>query len=496
MTFIYYHLYSVWTEIFILICVCILLLFGVINSNKSVYGYPILVKPISLFTIQTFFLSLILELLKTPIYINSWNNFFINDSFAHYSKEFLLILFIFWIFSVLKYNLLEKINNFEYWILILLSIISTFLIIQANDFLSVYLAVEFQSLIFYILASFNRNSEFSTESGIKYFILGAFSSAFLLFGISMLYNLTGLTNFNDFQLFFLDFPSNEIGLEIFICLIFILTALLFKLSAAPFHVWTPDVYEGSPTSVTMFFSLIPKLAILGLISRFTILVFYDLMDSFYFLFSFSILMSSLIGTLGAFSQKKWKRFVTYSSISHVSFFLIGLLSNDFESISSIFFYWFSYMFMLISLFSFFLDFRVIKYPKNLQLRYLSSLKYLSIVNPILSISLTIILFSMIGIPPIAGFFSKFFILFFSVKNNIIGLTLIILFFSSISCFYYLRLIRFIYFDKNPELNIIVSPISKLNSLVLGISIFFLFFLFLDLDFWFNLSKLLAFSFFF
>lgn len=496
MNFLTYNLYSVLLEIFILVNICTLILFGSIISGNKKLGYPLITNHFFYFIFQIFLLSLVLIVTQSPIYLVSWNNLFISDSFTHVAKIIILITLLFWLFLVRNYTIQEKINNFEYWLLILLSTIALFLIIQAYDLLTMYVTLEFQSLIFYILTSFNRTSEFSTEAGIKYFVLGAFSSALLLFGSVTLYNLTGLTNLNDFSKFFMhDFIfKTDFFYEILLGITFILISFLFKLSAAPFHVWSPDVYEGSPTSSTLYFAIIPKITILALITRTLILTYYNLLPYMHFLIIISILLCAIIGTFTAFAQLKWKRFITYSSISHISFFLITFLVNDSENIISCFIYLIVYIIMSLAFFAFFIDFRYYVFPVNKQLRYLTSLTSLKTTNPLLSISLIIIFFSMAGIPPLAGFFSKFIVLSSAIQKNIFGLVFFILFFNCISCFYYLRLIKTIYFQNFNYYYLFFNPLSKLNSIFLGLCIYIILFMFFDLEFIFTLSKLMTFSF--
>jgi NADH-quinone oxidoreductase subunit N len=345
-----------------------------------------------------------------------------------------------------------------------------------------YLAIEFQSLVFYVLASFKRTSEFSTESGLKYFILGAFSSALLLFGSSVLYSLTGLTNFGDFSLFFAGSLNttytSDFGLVI--GLVFISVSLLFKLSAAPFHMWSPDVYEGAPLPITALFSILPKLAILTLLLRFCLFSFYDFLPIWQKVFTFCSYLSILLGTLSAFSQKKWKRFIAYSSINHVGFFLVGLSTGELEGTFGVLFYLSIYIAGTFGFFFFLSAFKYYQYPVYTQVRYLKSLKSLSYFNPVLAGTLTVFLFSMAGIPPLAGFFAKFFILFSALQNNTYGLVIFSVLMSSIACFYYIRLVKTMYFD-NTRLWMVTCPVDKTTSIFLGLFMFVTIFIFLDLE---------------
>nr|QJH88475.1 Nad2 [Pterocladia lucida] len=482
MNYLLYDLYSILTEIYILISASILLIYGVFFTTSMKLGYPLLNKNLSLLIAQTIIFGLVLMLTQEYINLVSWNSFLILDNFSFGAKIILLIAVFGWFCLVSQYSIQQKLNAFEFWILVLLVIVAMLFIIQVYDLLSIYLIIEFQSLIFYIFASFNRTSEFSTEAGLKYFILGAFASALLLFGSSLLYGFTGLTNLNDFSKLFTGFifvdTFNFIG--ILTGLTFIISALLFKLSASPFHMWTPDVYEGSNIIVTAFFSILPKLVIFSIFFRLLFFAFHDLVEYWNFIILICALFSLIIGTLGAFMQIKWKRFMAYSSINHVGFLLLALATGSNDSVSSITFYIFVYMITTLGIFSFVMSLKNYTYPKIQQSRYLDNLLMLSIVNPLLAISMAVFLFSMAGIPPLAGFFSKLLILITAIKSNIIGISLVAIIVNCIACFYYIRLIKGMYFDHKKHWPILV-PISKSISLVLGLSLIFLIFLTGDLE---------------
>ena len=387
-----------------------------------------------------------------------------------------------WVVFTLSYVIWEKLNSFEYWVLSLLAVSAMLLVTQACDLLSIYLTVEFQSLSFYILASFKRNSEFSTEAGLKYFILGAFSSALLLFGSSILYGFTGLTNLNDYvQLFYgLKLEADLTNLPILLGLTFILVALLFKISSAPFHMWAPDVYDGSPTSVTALFSILPKIAIVALLLRVLLLSFPEFSFFWKNLIFICGVGSLLVGSLTAFIQIKWKRFLAYSSITHIGFILVAMIASGMESISNTIFYLIIYVVTMIGIFSFLITLRFFKYPNYYQSRYLIDLINLGKTNSTLALALTLLLFSMTGIPPLAGFFAKFFILLTSLQSYSIGLAIFIVIISSISCFYYIKLIKDMYFI-NPIDWVFNYPVTKVASLTLGISILFTLFILIDIE---------------
>nr|YP_010199525.1 NADH dehydrogenase subunit 2 [Gracilaria baiana]UAD89383.1 NADH dehydrogenase subunit 2 [Gracilaria baiana] len=478
-----YNFYSILTETYIICSICLLLMYGVFLSTYSTLGYPLLSQNFTLLILQILTFSFLLIFLQVPLTGMSWNNFLISDFFTYYAKLIVILTTIGWFLLSSEYLLDEKLNYFEFWILILLAIVAMLFILQSYDLLTIYLAIEFQSLIFYILASINRTSEFSTEAGLKYFILGAFSSAFLLCGSSIVYGLTGLTNLNDLSQFFSGFlvDENLFSYNLIIGFIFILVALLFKLSAAPFHIWSPDVYEGAPFIVTAFFSILPKLAIMGLLFRFLLYTFYDMIPFWQDIILLSTFLSILIGTFGAFAQQKWKRFLAYSSINHVGFLLLAILGGDLESISSIIFYLIVYIITMLGMFAFIINTKIYKYPIVSPMRYLIDIEGLVRHNPFLAGSGVVLLFSMAGIPPTAGFFSKLFVLLAALQVNSFGISLFAVGVSCVACFYYIRLIKNIYFGSTVSQWKVLKPMSKLSSLILGISLIGILFVFMDIE---------------
>nr|AHX02461.1 NADH dehydrogenase subunit 2 [Plocamium cartilagineum] len=491
----FYNIYSISIELYIVFSVIILLIYGVFFSTFITYGYPLISYNIGWLVLQILFFSFLLSYSQIYIYMFSWNKLLVFDFFAWGTQLIILFFLILWWIITFIYIQKQKILFFEYWVLILFAVVGILFVIKSYDFLSIYLAIEFQSLVFYILASINRSSEFSTEAGLKYFILGAFSSAFLLLGFSVIYGLTGITNLGDFSKFFsgILFSGIFVHYGIIFGLIFILVALMFKFSAAPFHMWVPDVYEGSPSSITVFFSIFPKYAVICLCLRLLLYSFHDYIIYWREFILFCILFCAIIGTLGAFYQLKWKRFLAYSSINHVSFLLLALVIGDLQSISCIIFYIVIYSIIMIGIFSIILSLYYYDYPNYYQLRYIKNILSLNITNPLLALSLVLILFSVSGIPPLAGFFSKFFILLSALQVNAFGICMFLILFSCVSCFYYIRLIKIMYFDINKNL-LIIYPLPKSISLVLGVSLIINIFLIFDLDLFYKFSVFISLSF--
>nr|YP_009511956.1 NADH dehydrogenase subunit 2 [Melanthalia intermedia]AXI97883.1 NADH dehydrogenase subunit 2 [Melanthalia intermedia] len=477
-----YNFYSLLTETYILCNVCLLLIYGVSLSMFSIWGYPLISKNLSLLVFQVLSFSLLLTLFHMPLNLLNGSNFLVSDLFSYYAKLIILIAAIAWFLLVFSYIFREKLNVFEFWILILLAILAMLFAVQVYDLLSIYLIIEFQSLIFYILVSMKRTSEFSTEAGLKYFILGAFSSALLLFGSSIIYGLTGLTNLGDISKFLSSTLFNDIWFSgnLVVGFIFLLVALLFKLSAAPFHMWSPDVYEGTSVPVTAFLSILPKVAVLGIIIRLLLFIFHDLIFLWQNVILISTFLSILIGTLGAMVQRKWKRFIAYSSINHVGFFLLALLTGDIWSISSIIFYVIIYIITMIGIFAFTVDTTLYNYPKFYQIRYLYELDDLVKLNPYLAFSLIIFLFSIAGVPPLAGFFAKLFVLLTALQINAFGISIFAIFMSCIACFYYIRIVKNICFSFCYDWKV-VNPMTWTGSFIMGISLISIIFLFLDVE---------------
>lgn len=407
------------------------------------------------------------------------NNILITSPLISLIKIILIICTIV-ILLLSQQSILNKtIIEFEFQLLIILSIIGLLLLISSNNLIMFYLSIELSSLSLYILAGIKKNSELSTESSLKYFILGSLSSGLLLFGITLIYIFTGELDL--INIFNLIWYHNQI--EIILSLIFILITMLFKLAAAPFHMWAPDVYEGAPTIVTAFFATAPKLAILTVTINLIWFNFYNYINLFENILIFSIILSLFIGSIGALNQTKFKRLIAYSAITHVGFLLLGLLSISIYSLEATIIYIIIYIIMNLATFSI-----VLTTLKNTN--YISELSGLSRKNLLLAISLSIILFSIAGIPPLAGFISKYFILLETINNQYIFLTILAVIASSIAIFYYIRIIKWMFFKNNndyyiKDLNDVLKSNSSIKtniSIILGVSIFILITIIFKFDF--------------
>jgi len=428
------NLNFIYPEIFISLSIMFLLLLGVFKKNSSSLIYNLSI----IFLIFT--LALIFNY-PPQSNLNLFNDSYKIDYFSSFMKILTMCSGIFVLITSSRYLIIFKIFQIEYSILILCSILGMMVMISSNDLIVFYIGLELQSLALYVLASFNRDQIKSSEAGLKYFVLSALSSGLLLYGCSLIYGFSGSTNFITISE---NINSTQFGLTFGI--VFILVGLAFKISAVPFHMWAPDVYEGSPTSVTLFFAVVPKIAALTVFIRFLYVPFINMIDQWQIIIIFLSIASMIFGAVAAIGQKNLKRLVAYSSIGHMGFALAGLSSGTNEGIQSSIIYISIYLIMNLGLFScLFMMKRNDKYYENID-----DLSGLSKNHPLISLSLLIILFSLAGIPPMAGFFAKFYVFTAVVKESMYFLAITGLLSTVISAFYYLRIIKIIYFDPEKE----------------------------------------------
>ena len=428
------NLNFVYPELFISLSIMFLLIFGVFKNKSSNLIYNL-----SIFSL----IATIAILLSNPLQINIdlFNSSYKIDYLTSFMKILIMISGFFILVTSSRYLKNYKIYQLEYSILILFSILGMMVMISANDLIVFYLGLELQSLSLYVLASFNVNQLKSSEAGLKYFVLSALSSGLLLYGCSLIYGYTSSTNFITISQ---NLNSNEYGLSF--GLVFILVGLAFKISAVPFHMWAPDVYEGSPTAVTLFFAIAPKIAALTVFIRFLYIPFFTFINQWQTIIIFLSIASMIFGAFAAIGQKNLKRLIAYSSISHMGYALAGLCAGTNAGIQSSIIYISIYFVMNLGLFScLFMMKRNENYYENIE-----DLSGLSKNHPLISLSFLIILFSLAGIPPMAGFFAKFYIFSALIEKSLYFIVIIGLLSAVISAFYYLRIIKIIYFDKEKE----------------------------------------------
>ena len=364
---------------------------------------------------------------------------FTRDAFSNYFKILILLSTLFVLNSSKNFIIDNKLDKFEYPIIILLSVLGMFFMVSANDLILFYLGLELQSLSLYILASIDRDNLRSTESGIKYFVLSALSSGLLLYGCSLLYGFTGSTNFE-----LIASQLNKENTGAIFAMVFILVGLAFKVSAVPFHMWTPDVYEGAPTSITSYFAVVPKVAGLALLIKFMNVPFSNILLEWQTIIIFLSIASMILGAVAAMIQKNFKRLLAYSSIGHIGYALAGVATGAIAGYQSAIVYISIYVIMNIGAFScLYLLKKDGQYKENI-----NDLSGISKKHPLLAVSLLIILFSLAGVPPLGGFFAKFYVFVAVLEKEMYALAIIGLLTTVMAAFYYLKIIKTIYFDDS------------------------------------------------
>ena len=452
------NLNFIYSELFLALSIMTLLIVGVFKKNSSilVYNLSIISLLICLALIFNFPINENVELFK---------NIYKIDYLSSFTKILLISSGVFVLFLSNKYVQIIDINKIEYPILVLSSILGMMVMVRSNDLILFYIGLELQSLSLYVLASFNRDNLLSSESGLKYFVLSALSSGLLLYGCSLIYGFSGSTNF-----FIIANNLTESSYGLTFGIVFILVGLAFKISAVPFHMWAPDVYQGSPTSVTAFFAILPKIAALTIFIRVLYVPFFNLINDWQMIIIFLSIASMLFGSIAAIGQLNLKRLIAYSSIGHMGYALAGLSTGTNQGIQSSVTYITIYLFMNLAFFACILMLRRDdKYFENIE-----DLSGLSKHHPVLSFSFLIVLFSLAGIPPLAGFFAKFYIFTAVIEESMYFLAIVGLLSTVIAAYYYLRLIKIIYFDSEKEKYETNHNIGLKISLLIS-SIFILFY---------------------
>ena len=384
-----------------------------------------------------------------------FNGMFVTDGFSLVMKGLVLAGSAVAIYLSLPFFEKEGDHRFEYPVLILLATLGMFAMISANSLLSLYMGLELQSLSLYVLATIRRDNLLSNEAGLKYFILGALSSGILLYGISMIYGYAGTIGYQDLaDIFFLDTTTSP-GLVV--GLVFVAAGLAFKISAAPFHMWTPDVYQGAPTPVTAFFAMVPKLAAFAVLTRLLMHPFGDLLHEWQQVVIALSVASMTLGAFAALAQNNIKRLLAYSSIGYMGYALIGLAAGTVNGVESIVFYLFIYLLTSAGVFAVVLALR----HKEKLVEKVTDLTGLSKTNPRMALIMTILMFSMAGIPPMAGFLGKLYVFKAAVEANLVPLAIYGVLTSVVGAYYYLRIIKLMYFD-DPVQEIDTPVQSQLN----------------------------------
>jgi len=458
------ELFFFFSDFYFILNIFLLLFIGLIFTKYlySLYNNVLLIDLSILNVFFLFFFNYFLYGLNIDLYLGfKLNCFYIFFKF--------IILFFLFFFLIISRNIFvfDKICNWEFILLILFSIQAFFLIVFTRNFFIFFLCIEIHLLCSYVLAALKRYNSFSTEAGIKYFLFGAFSSSLLLFGISLLYGLYGTLDI--VNIYFIVFNYFNYTDLLLFSLFFIFIGILFKLGAAPFHWWLPDVYEGAMSIVTLFFSIFPKITLIFFFIKISYFIYLFNFNFFFFLIG---IFSIIFGFINAMFQFKIKRFLAYSSIFTLGFLILILIQGNIDSFFVIIFYLLCYSITLMSFFFLLLQVRLHVFK---EFYYLYELSYILKSNVIICIFFVILFFSFAGIPPLIGFFSKFYLFLFLINNYNFFIVFIVLIFSIISSFYYIRVIRILLFNNLKIYN---------KFYIIDLSYFIFYLLFLNVIFFF------------
>ncbi|MCP5084462.1 MAG: NADH-quinone oxidoreductase subunit NuoN [Alphaproteobacteria bacterium] len=365
---------------------------------------------------------------------------FTNDTFARFMKAMTLFGSAVTVMMSVTFMKRRQIQRFEYPVLVVLATLGMCMMISAGDLVALYMGLELQSLALYVVAAFNRDSVRSSEAGLKYFVLGALSSGMLLYGASLVYGFSGATQFDAIASVV---ANGNAGLGLLFGIVFVVAGLAFKVSAVPFHMWTPDVYEGAPTPVTAFFAAAPKVAAMAIFTRVLIEAFPGVTKDWQQIIVFISIASMVLGAFAAIGQNNIKRLMAYSSIGHMGFALVGLAAGTAEGVRGVIIYMAIYMIMTLGTFACILAMRS---KDEGQVEDISDLAGLARNDKLMAFVLAMLLFSLAGIPPLAGFFGKFFVFAAAIKEGLVALAVIGVLASVVGAYYYLRIIKIMYLD--------------------------------------------------
>ncbi len=417
-----------------------LLMLGVFRGDRST-------RTVSWLAVLTFLIAAVVVIQQPGDRVVAFGSTFVVDAFSKFVK--VLVLLGSSVALIMSHGFIrsEKIERFEFPILIVFATLGMCMMVSANDLISLYMGIELQSLALYVLAAFNRDSLRSTEAGLKYFVLGALSSGLLLYGCSLVYGFSGTTTFEGIALALTsDGASSAQNIGLIFGLVFLTAGLAFKVSAVPFHMWTPDVYEGAPTPITAFFAGAPKMAAMALFVRALVGPFPDLTPEWQQIIVFISIASMLLGAFAAIGQTNIKRLMAYSSIGHMGFALVGLAAGTEDGVRGVLIYLAIYLAMTIGTFVCILSMR----RTEGMVEDIDDLAGLSQTKPLMALSLLILMFSLAGIPPMAGFFAKFYVFLAAIQAELYTLAVLGVLSSVVGAFYYIRIVKVMYFDEPAE----------------------------------------------
>ncbi len=448
-------------EIFLAVAAMALMMIGVYRGKESTD----LAGGLAMIALVT---AGFLELKLSGGRILTFNGMFVVDQFAVFCKLLVLAASVLTLAMSIGWMRREGVGRFEYPVLVLFATLGMMMMVSAHDLIALYMGLELQSLSLYVIAAYNRDSARSTEAGLKYFVLGALASGMLLFGASYLYGFTGSTNFEILAKTLGE--EGNAGAGVIIGLVFVVAGLAFKMAAVPFHMWAPDVYEGAPTPMTAFFAVAPKMAAVALFLRVVQEPFGGLFGQWQQLVVALSVGSMVLGAFAAIAQTNIKRMMAYSSIGHIGYALIGMAVGNASGVRSVLIYMAIYLAMNVGVFAVIISMR----HKGRGVEDIDDLAGLSKTNPLVALALAILMFSMAGIPPMAGFLGKFYVFMTAVEAHMYTLAVIGVLTSAVGAYYYLRIIKIMYFDEPVEA--LDKPVGTAVSLVLaGSSVFVMFF---------------------
>lgn len=447
-------------ELVVIVGAMTLLMLGVFrgdNSTPLVEGGALLVLAVTL--------VLILMQLAAPVEL--FGGSIVVDAFARFFKVLILIGAAAALIMAAPFWRNHKLNRFEFSVLLLLSVAGMMVMVSARDLISLYLGIELMSLSLYVIAAIDRENIRSTEAGLKYFVLGALSSGMLLYGSSLIYGFTGTVSFAGIAA-----AAKEPSLGLIFGIVFLFAGLAFKVSAVPFHMWTPDVYEGAPTPVTAFFAAAPKVAAIALFCRVAVTSFPAIASQWQQIVVFVAIASMVLGAFAAIGQKNIKRLMAYSSIGHVGYALVGLAPGTATGISSVMIYMSIYLAMTLGTFACIIAMR----RDGGQVEEIDQLSGLARTQPIMAFVLAALMFSLAGIPPLAGFFAKFYVFLAAIEGKFYTLAVIGVLASVVGAYYYLRIVKIMYIDE-PAQQFLPMPKPVAAVLLLSSAFVILFFVY-------------------
>jgi NADH-quinone oxidoreductase subunit N len=428
-------------ELFLSVTALVLLMLGVYWGRDAT-------RLVLLLSVGAVAIAFVLIFLHPRNATDAFGGLFVADRFGDFMKLLILLGSGLTIAMSLRYIEREQMARFEFPILMLFATIGMLLMVSANDLIALYMGLELQSLSLYVIAAIRRDNLRSSEAGLKYFVLGALSSGMLLYGCSLVYGFAGSTGFPALgEIFAATVAAGETpAVGLILGLVFVLAGLAFKISAVPFHMWTPDVYEGAPTPVTAFFANAPKVAAMGLLVRVMMDPFGDLFPQWQQIVIFVSIGSMVLGAFAAINQTNIKRLMAYSSIGHMGYALVGLAAGSEAGVRGVALYMAIYILMNVGTFACILCMR----QKGRMVEGIDDLKGLSKTNPMMAMAMAIFMFSMAGIPPLAGFFGKFYVFLAAIEAGLYTLAVIGVLTSVVGAFYYMRIVKLMYFDEPGE----------------------------------------------